>query len=144
MGLDMYLNAKRYIFNIEEGVGDKVAEAINVPYGRVKGITAEAMYWRKANHIHAWFVKYVQDGEDDCGEYDVGIEHLTKLLHDCRAVLADRSKAMELLPPQEGFFFGNTDLNESYFNWIQHTADKLEEILQVDMKEWYFTYQSSW
>ncbi len=45
------------------------------------------MYWRKANHIHKWFVDNVQEGNDDCGTYDVSIEQLTELRDLCKKVL---------------------------------------------------------
>lgn len=44
--------------------------------------------WRKANHIHQWFVENVQDGNDDCGMYEVTKEQLEELLDICKEVLA--------------------------------------------------------
>ena len=45
-------------------------------------------YWRKANHIHNWFVENVQDNEDDCNYHDeVTKETLEELLHICNTVL---------------------------------------------------------
>lgn len=45
-------------------------------------------YWRKANHIHNWFVEHVQNGIDDC-EYhnEVTKEILEELLKTCQTVL---------------------------------------------------------
>ena len=43
--------------------------------------------WRKANHIHQWFVDNVQDGEDDCGLYEVTKEKFEELLNICKEVL---------------------------------------------------------
>lgn len=68
MGLDMYL-IKRKKTNICDDSFDEVA------------------YWRKANQIHNWFVKNVQDGNDDCGEYEVSRQKLQELLSICRDVL---------------------------------------------------------
>ena len=51
-------------------------------------IVADLGYWRKANQIHRWFVENVQDGTDDCGEYEVSKEQLEELLDICREVLA--------------------------------------------------------
>lgn len=71
MGLDMYLQAELYVSDYNEQ--DKALEnAIkqNVPNGlrafRPKFITFELAYWRKANAIHGWFVKNVQEGKDSC------------------------------------------------------------------------------
>lgn len=44
-------------------------------------------YWRKSNQIHNWFVGNVQDGADDCGQYEVTEDKLTNLLNTCKKVL---------------------------------------------------------
>ena len=45
-------------------------------------------YWRKANHIHAWFEKELADGELQCGPmYAVGLETIEKLRDTCKTVL---------------------------------------------------------
>ena len=49
----------------------------------------EVGYWRKANQIHNWFVKNVQDGIDDCGTYEVTEEQLVDLLDTCKEVKAN-------------------------------------------------------
>lgn len=56
------------------------------PHG---SIIEQVGYWRKANHIHNWFVENVQDGQDDC-EYhqEVTKEILEELLYVCKMVLA--------------------------------------------------------
>ena len=51
--------------------------------GIIKGDT-EIIYWRKANAIHKWFVENVQEGVDDCGEYEVTVEQLTELRDLCK------------------------------------------------------------
>lgn len=45
-------------------------------------------YWRKANQIHNWFVKNVQNGVDNCEYYIVSKEQLGDLLSTCQKVLA--------------------------------------------------------
>ena len=50
-------------------------------------VEEEVMYWRKANHIHAWFVENVQNGQDDCGTYYVPEEKLRELLAVCKHVI---------------------------------------------------------
>ena len=54
-------------------------------YGR-KSIIEEVGYWRKANAIHKWFVDNIQDGEDDCGYYEVAPEQLEELLNICKLI----------------------------------------------------------
>ena len=51
-------------------------------------IIEQVGYWRKANHIHDWFVNNIQDGEDDCSYHrEVTKEDLEKLLDVCETVL---------------------------------------------------------
>lgn len=54
------------------------------------GLFDGVAYWRKANHIHGWFVENVQDGEDDCGTYEITRAHLQNLL-DCCCKVKDAS-----------------------------------------------------
>ena len=118
-----------------EDVIDKTGFAgisIDVPMG----------YWRKANQIHRWFVENVQQGEDDCGDYYVGSEQLSELLELCKKVQADHSLAEELLPSASGFFFGGTDYDEWYYNDITNTIAILEEALEDEHGDFY--YSSSW
>ena len=51
-------------------------------YGHL-GLWEGVAYWRKANQIHNWFVLNVQNGEDDCGTYEVSEEQLQELLDTC-------------------------------------------------------------
>ena len=137
---------------------------------RIVYIVEQVCYWRKANQIHKWFVDHVQDENDDCGLHPVSRDQLETLLDLCKQVLAasplaqgkvvngwtaegpilvdgkvitNSAVAQELLPAQDGFFFGGTDYDEYYLDDIQHTADKLTEILAEDDSD-YFYYRSSW
>jgi hypothetical protein len=112
---------------------------------RIKEIACEAIYWRKANAIHNWFVQNVQSGVDDCREYYVTRPQLHSLLAVCKDVLANPSKAEELLPPQAGFFFGSAEVNEWYWDDIKSTIGELNDILADSVsQEWEFYYASSW
>lgn len=44
-------------------------------------------YWRKANHIHKWFVDNVQNGVDDCKTYPVKRTDIEQLRDTCNHVL---------------------------------------------------------
>ena len=143
MGLDMYLNAKRFIWFGEDELGAKVAEAFPELKGkRVKEVVVEALYWRKANAIHKWFVDNCQEGEDDCGNYYVGREQLEELRQLVLKALAEKDAT--LLPPQSGFFFGSTDINDWYWDDLRHTAEGLERVLAEFPADWEFEYHSSW
>jgi hypothetical protein len=107
-------------------------------------VTVQVGYWRKENAIHKWFVDNVQDGEDNCAEYFVGREQLEELKELCEKVLADHSLAEELLPTQEGFFFGSTEFDEWYFTGLRDTVEIVKLCLSPEYENWEFTYQSSW
>ena len=144
MGLDMYLDAKRYVGYGEDALSDKITQVADVPFGKVKEITAEVAYWRKANSIHKWFVDNIQDGVDECQESYVPRDKLEELRDLCKAVLADKKLANTLLPPASGFFFGSTDIDQGYFNDVQYTVEQLDRILDVESDRWSFSYRASW
>lgn len=126
MGLDMYLFAKSN--NTEQGCDDK----------------REVAYWRKANQIHSWFVRNVQNGVDDCGLYPVSRNQLEELRQTCAEVIT--TKDHTLLEPVNGFFFGSTAIDEYYWEDLRTTIDMLDHVLAAqklpDAEE--FFYQSSW
>jgi hypothetical protein len=150
MGLDMYLDKRTYVRQWEHIDADKQynvevtrgGEPTNINPKKVKYIIEEAGYWRKANQIHRWFVENVQNGVDNCGDYYVSSEKLAELLEVCKRVKADHSLAEELLPSASGFFFGGTEYDEWYFNDIDNTIAVLEEALEDDRADYY--YSSSW
>jgi hypothetical protein len=58
-------------------------------------------------------------------------------------VIKDQSKARELLPTQNGFFFGNTDYDQYYRDDIKYTKEALEHLLAEERSGDYY-YSSSW
>jgi hypothetical protein len=165
MGLDMYLSARKHINKINwqkldhdsdakyseatEPQWTNVVEAAGVDtlvdkesiYGI--DVSVNVAYWRKANQIHKWFVDNVQRGEDDCGEYYVSHEKLKELINTC--TLSITNKDPNLLPPQEGFFFGGTDIDEYYWGDLMNTLEQLRPLVdRPDFDRLSFYYQSSW
>lgn len=161
----MYLHAKKYVEKVNWHVlhaNDELSydspEVVNPLWKNIVdvaelsdvatdiyGVHVEVTcaYWRKCNQIHAWFVRNVQQGEDNCGEYYVSHERLKELLNTCKTAYIDRNPA--LLPPQEGFFFGGTDIDEWYWRDIAETIKKLERVLALpDFDKLSFYYTSSW
>ena len=55
--------------------------------------------------------------------------------------IEDSTVAHELLPTAEGFFFGNTDYNEYYYDDLVSTKKIIEEALQSSDSHY---YHSSW
>lgn len=146
MGLDMYLRAHRYLSShdeTEKALSEKAAALVGfeAPF-EVRTVSALAQYWRKANAIHRWFVSNVQLGEDDCREYDVSVKAIDALIALCNRALETRDAS--LLPPQAGFFFGSTEVDEYYWNDIKQTRDGLRVVLEKLPPGCWLTYQSSW
>ena len=106
----------------------------------------EVAYWRKANAIHRWFVKNVQDGEDDCCAHrPLTKDDLLTLRKLCVEVRDDHTKAAKLLPTRSGFFFGDTEYNDWYFSDIKETIEKIDELLaHTDFETDDLYYLSSW
>ena len=122
MGLDMYLN------------------------GRYKGESDfhKLIYWRKMNAIHNWFVengrmltdngKLVKaDSNFNCGEIPVDKTMLTDLLYDINTVITNHQSASKVLPTVEGFFFGSTKYDDSYYDELKRTAERINELLHEDL-----------
>ena len=148
MGLDMYLNARSSVNAYDDTAQMELEKVpfIAVTGMRVTGITYRAMYWRKANAIHKWFVDNVQDGVDNCEEFHVSPQHLQLLRDTCQQVLDNNAMAGELLPPSAGFFFGTTEITDYYFDDLRATVEALDAALGLVQRDrWVtFTYQSSW
>ena len=98
MGLDMYLDAKKRMYPKWASGGREDTEEMKkirqvMPEIYKSGnldyivIQFEAGYWRKANHIHKWFVDNVQNGVDNCERYYVSREDIEKLLKVVNTVL---------------------------------------------------------
>ena len=141
----MYLYARQFAFNgfKNQDLYDKLVQ--EAPFAlHTATLQVQVAYWRKANQIHKWFVDHVQDGNDNCEEYRVTRDQLQLLLDNCKLVLINKEEAPNLLPPQEGFFFGSYEYDEFYWQDIQDTIDQLEKILNEYPEDWDFKYQSSW
>ena len=141
----MYLFAKRFMWYNEDELKDDVTRAFkDLPEGvRAKEVQFEVGYWRKANHIHKWFVDNVQDGKDDCGYYYVSKDKVHELLTVCRAVFDNHELAQKLLPTQDGFFFGGTEYDEWYYEDVELTI-KILERAEALPNGYELEYHSSW
>lgn len=156
MGLDMHLEATKYVsssdyLKTQDKFNElvKVMEAENFVGGFVPSMTVSASvaYWRKVNQVHQWFVDNYAGGEDDCRTMYVGREGLERLLEICKQLDAsNRSEdlALELLPPQSGFFFGGTEIDDWYWESISDTIEQIEKCLKDVPEDWDFEYHASW
>ena len=94
MGLDMYLTKRTYVKNWKHTPSGKRHQitiegpsAHLIQTERISEIVEDVAYWRKANHIHNWFVENVQEGNDDCREYYVSTVQLKELVDICKRVV---------------------------------------------------------
>jgi hypothetical protein len=101
MGLDMYLTRELYIGAKYEHrqVAGEIAitikgEPLPISLQQIATITCEMGYWRKANAIHDWIVRNVQDGVDECQKAYFPREKMQELLDTVNKVL----EASELVP----------------------------------------------
>jgi hypothetical protein len=161
MGLDQYLKASKYVSAYDYTYNDdgemsrhktdefnQLSKMMDISVGENDQWTFATVefcigYWRKANAIHQWFVDNVQDGDDDCGKHYVSREKLVELMVVCKRVLGNRALGSEHLPTQDGFFFGETEYDEWYFQSLEDTVTFIDKALSLDT-EWGFEYSSSW
>ena len=157
MGLDMFLTKKTYLGTKWEHRNVKLIMKVlhnekeldlNINPKKVDDISEEIMYWRKANHIHKWFVDNVQEGVDDCRQYHVVLEELKDLANLCKEVIDNREKAKELLPTKSGFFFGDEQYDTWYWDDTIRTytviSNLIENHKEIDGFGIDYYYQSSW
>jgi hypothetical protein len=88
--------------------------------------------------------KILEGGVDECEKHFVSDRDLIKLHDTCVKILRDETLAKVLLPTQSGFFFGNTEYNECYFDQINHTLKVIETAMKLQSDGWNIYYQSSW
>lgn len=156
MGLDMYLDKELYVSEFDKnGDAEKIAKVYSL-FGikdmsenyKHFSIKFPAIYWRKSNQIHSWFVSNVQHGEDDCRGYDVDVDDLRKLLGVVKAQLNNKKKI--ILEPSKGFFFGSYEIDEWYWKDLERTKTDLEREVKFVEDEaklgrhWNYEYRASW
>ena len=164
MGLDMYLSKRTYVknWNFQK---DEEKHKVTVKFNgksrkdikpkRISHIVEEVGYWRKANHIHSWFVEHVQKGIDECQESYVSLERLTELRDLCKEVVerkGDDDFVSKNLPTGSGFFFGGTEYDEYYYEDCKETIKMLDTILKEEeivsdtkgIHNSEYFYQASW
>lgn len=110
-----------------------------------RSLRTEIVTWRKANQIHHWFVKFVQNGKDDMCSYEVSKEHLQELYNSCVNVLLKRKAPHNELPTRTDPFFGSTSYDD-YYNWeVDRTKTILENLLEnFNFETHYLVYCADW
>ena len=157
MGLDMYLYRKEYVSTFawsqdERAVKEANLHAVIANHFNVDpsmgGIYVDicVAYWRKANAIHGWFVNTLAGGVDECQPIYVSLDKLIELRELANSVVLAPAMAGDILPPQAGFFFGSSDIDEWYINDMKNTVEMLDKIISSVSPDEYptFFYQASW
>lgn len=164
MGLDMYLEARKYVAKIDWSSvpeGSRSYSSYTTPeysaivstlpegideFGDVSGaqVSVTIGYWRKANAIHNWFVEKCAGGEDKCQDIYVYQDKLIELSALVNEVLENPEKGKELLPTASGFFFGSTEYDEWYIRDLERTKSILDKALALDDGEFDIVYRASW
>lgn len=165
MGLDMYLYAEISYWRRYDYKSVKPGEPVpSYPPNGLKAVTQTLClpgvmmecesyeikprigYWRKANAIHAWFIR--DQEKDDCNPFAVSIEELQQLKGICEQILAKPSQILadQLLPTKSGFFFGPTDLNDE--DTMQWYLDDLRDTIKIidraqTLQDWYDAFSSN-
>jgi len=172
MGLDMYLSAKVSLFHAPNlaTLGEKDSEGFthqarenkmasdivgvfgfDVPddgssLGQVQ-VTLPVGQWRKANHIHNFFLN---GREDNCEPIYINDDVINDLERRCQKVLKNNLLAEDRLPTMSGFFFGSTEYDEGYFADLEDTLEvisrwrKIKASLEEKKLFVELVYQASW
>jgi len=161
------LNDKKVLFNIAPAIeadqNDEKATALNntiiealTPADDIYNTTVSVLagYWRKANAIHNWILNKTNE-DDNCQNIDISKETLQAFLVDINHVLISResesedeaeSIALETIPPTEGFFFGDSDIDDYYYESLVDTKHIIEKELRLEkeLTEAGFEFAISW
>lgn len=121
MGLDVYFTRKN-------SNGDDIAE----------------QYFRKPNMILSHVEKCLGHEMENCVDHRLEVVHVLELIDKIKVVLADHSKAEEVLPLQSGFFFGGTVYDEYYFDDLEYIRDDLEELMKDHKEDDYIMFHAWW
>lgn len=107
--------------------------------------TDNEYYYRKMNWLRNWMVNNTSLEEgDDCKEIELKIDDIKKLHENCKEVLKNHELAEEILPTVNGFFFGDTEYNEYYFEDVNYVSCDLESMLDRKNDVEYICYEDWW
>lgn len=91
--------------------------------------------FRKRNWLMGWVKKTLDIPEiENCETYLLSRDRIDDLMDDISKVLEDHSKAEEILPCCEGFFFGSTKYDDYYFADLKDAKERLRGMF-IDMSD---------
>lgn len=149
MGLDqyIYISKENLTDNYYENLGEAVYENDEIQYYNDTSVLTEIAYFRKSNWLHGYFDRLCEErtGHEigDCEYFVFNKRDLHTLLETVRDVIATDSVAYaeDWLPPQSGFFFGSTAIDDYYFEDLQDFVDTMEKWEDSDEQ---FVYYAWW
>lgn len=139
MGLDMYLEGKKYLWkNYDVPDAQPKEDGFDL-----KEKVLRLGYWRKHPNLHGFIVNKFAGGKDECQEIELSIADLQKVINAVEA---------KELPETSGFFFGksygdsvteNDELDRQTIETIQNAIKWLHDVPKgVESRS--VVYQSSW
>ena len=131
MGLDMYLNAKKFLYSENEEVAKEIGEKMGIDRP-AQYVSFQAMQWRKCYKVNEWFIDRLSDN-DIRQECEINREDLEKLLAQCKLSLEGKPCDFEDEEDPE-------DLKKE----MEITVKGLEKCLKDFPTEYWFTYCASW
>ena len=150
MGLDMYLEAKRYVAPCDAQT-EPMRRAIGAAIGyvppkekpgedasllEVSGVTVRVGYWRKFDALHQWFVNNTQQGHDDCRPSFVSVDTLIELEEQLEQVGDDPASASE---------YFTADVDETLEDGdVDYTLKVLHHAKRLQTQGWDIYYRASW
>ncbi len=150
MGLDMYLEAKRYVAPCDPRT-EPMRRAIGAAIGfmppkekpgqdasllEVSGVTVRVGYWRKFDALHRWFVGKVQAGVDDCRPAFVSVDILIELEEQLERASDDPASI-------SGRFTADADVTLEGGE-VDYTLKVLHHAKQLQEQGWDIYYSASW
>lgn len=137
MGLDMYLNGKKYFWSTDTPVKEDGYE--------LKEKELRIGYWRKHPNLHGFIVEQFAGGDDNCEPISLDRARIEKIIDYIKSGDIRKAKV-------KGFFFGSSydDEDETYNDKLDaETIETFEKALSwVEQKEplvsRHIEYQASW
>lgn len=121
LGVEFNYQTNKYQYhvvplNVFEENEEKILEEYYMP---------SIAYFRKVNFIYRFFQHKLIDEVAWVTRGDI-----EELIRRCDAVLNDNNLAEELLPTQNGFFFGSTEYDHWYFDDVKYCKKQMKKVLR--------------
>jgi hypothetical protein len=119
MGLDMYLNGRKY-FNTFTPDGKEIKRDIHDGF-EVEALELRIGYWRKHAPLHTFIVNEIHGGEDDCRPIELNEDELLEIAD------ALRKDRLSEYKDCVGCFFGSQEIWDEYKQQAEEDAKIFEK-----------------